>query len=45
MADPVCMERDGDVAVVVLDPPLDPVDQAAFDAWERVTEEAGYTGR
>jgi len=37
---PVRIERDGDVAVVVLDnPPLNLFDQAVFDAWERVTGE------
>ncbi|SDY08825.1 Enoyl-CoA hydratase/carnithine racemase [Modestobacter sp. DSM 44400] len=37
---PVRVERDGDVAVVVLDnPPLNLFDQAVFDAWERVTAE------
>src|SRR4051812_17912101 len=40
MTDPVRIERDGDVAVVVLDnPPLNLFDQAVFDAWERVTGE------
>jgi enoyl-CoA hydratase/carnithine racemase len=40
MTDPVRIERDGDVAVVVLDnPPLNLFDQAVFDAWERVTTE------
>jgi enoyl-CoA hydratase/carnithine racemase len=39
-APPVRIERDGDVAVVVLEnPPLNLFDQAVFDAWERVTEE------
>ena len=37
---PVRIERDGDVAVVVLDnPPLNLFDGAVFDAWERVTTE------
>jgi enoyl-CoA hydratase/carnithine racemase len=37
---PVRIERDGDVAVVVLDnPPLNLFDQTVFDAWERVTGE------
>ncbi|MCW2697635.1 MAG: Enoyl-CoA hydratase/carnithine racemase [Modestobacter sp.] len=37
---PVRIERDGDVAVVVLDnPPLNLFDRAVFDAWERVTGE------
>jgi enoyl-CoA hydratase/carnithine racemase len=37
---PVRVERDGDVAVVVLDnPPLNLFDAAVFDAWERVTGE------
>ena len=37
---PVRVERDGDVAVVVLDnPPLNLFDGAVFDAWERVTTE------
>src|SRR4051812_31255792 len=40
MTDPVRIERDGDVAVVVLDnPPLNLFDQAVFDAWSRVTTE------
>jgi enoyl-CoA hydratase/carnithine racemase len=39
-AAPVRIERDGDVAVVVLDnPPLNLFDQAVFDAWERVVGE------
>ena len=37
---PVRIERDGDVAVVVLDnPPLNLFDQPVLDAWERVTGE------
>jgi enoyl-CoA hydratase/carnithine racemase len=37
---PVRVERDGDVAVVVLDnPPLNLFDQAVYDAWERVVGE------
>ena len=39
-AAPVRIERDGDVAVVVLDnPPLNLFDAAVVDAWERVTGE------
>lgn len=39
-ASPVRIERDGDVAVVVLDnPPLNLFDEAVFDAWERVSGE------
>ena len=40
MTEPVRIERDGDVAVVVLDnPPLNLFTQAVFDAWERATTE------